>query len=82
MRRSGENERWRGGRRGLQIENYGKKDQKEWIDNTVTVLDPHNCTLTPVPSPLYPHPCTLTLVQQVTMRKRTLVISKGSKSFD
>ena len=29
--------------RGLQIENYGKKEQ-EWLDNTVTVPDSHPCT--------------------------------------
>ena len=39
MRRSGEDERWR----GLQIENYGKKEQREWLDNTVTVPDSHPC---------------------------------------
>ena len=40
MRRSGEDERWR----GLPIENYGNKEQKEWLDNSVTVNDPHACT--------------------------------------
>ena len=39
MRRSGEDERWREGR---PIENYGKKEQKEWLDNTLP--DPHPCT--------------------------------------
>ena len=39
MRRSGEDERWR---RGRPIENYGKKEQKEWLDNTLP--DPHPCT--------------------------------------
>ena len=41
MRRSGEDERWRGGR---PIKNYGKKEQIEWLDNTVTLPDPHPCT--------------------------------------
>ena len=27
-------------RGGLQIENYGKKEQKEWLDNNVTVPGP------------------------------------------
>ena len=36
MRRSGEDERWR---RGRPIENYGKKEEKEWLDNTLP--DPH-----------------------------------------
>ena len=26
--------------RGLPIENFGKKEQKLWLDNTVTVPDP------------------------------------------
>ena len=39
MRRSGEDEKWR---RGRPIENYGKKEQKEWLDNTLP--DPHPCT--------------------------------------
>ena len=39
MRRSGEDEKWRWGR---PIENYGKKEQKEWLDNTLP--DPHPCT--------------------------------------
>ena len=30
--------------RGLPIENYGKKEQKEWLDKTVTVPDPRPCT--------------------------------------
>ena len=32
------------GERGLPIENYGKKEQKEWIDNNLTVPDAHPCT--------------------------------------
>ena len=28
-------------RGGWPIENYGKKEQKAWLDNTVTVPDPH-----------------------------------------
>ena len=28
--------------RGQLIENYGKKEQKEWLDNTLP--DPHPCT--------------------------------------
>ena len=32
------------GERGLPIENYGKKEQKEWLDNTLTVPDPNPCT--------------------------------------
>ena len=28
--------------RGRPIENYGKKEQKEWLDNTLP--DPHPCT--------------------------------------
>ena len=28
--------------RGWLIENYGKKEQKEWLDNTLP--DPHSCT--------------------------------------
>ena len=43
MRRSGER-RWKMERGGLPIEKYGKKEQKEWLDNTVTVPDPHPCT--------------------------------------
>ena len=39
MRRSGEYERWR---EGWPIENYGKKEQKEWLDNTLPDL--HPCT--------------------------------------
>ena len=39
MRRSGEDERWREGR---PMENYGKKEQNEWLDNTLP--DPHPCT--------------------------------------
>ena len=39
MRRSVEDERWREGR---PTENYGKKEQKEWLDNTLP--DPHHCT--------------------------------------
>ena len=39
MRRSGEDERWR---EGLPIENYGKKEQKYWLDNTLS--DPHPWT--------------------------------------
>ena len=31
-------------RGGLQIENYGKKEQKEWLDNNVTVPGPNPCT--------------------------------------
>ena len=30
------------GERGRPIENYGKKEQKEWLDNTLP--DPHPCT--------------------------------------
>ena len=30
------------GERGRPIENYGKKEQKEWLDNTLH--DPHSCT--------------------------------------
>ena len=30
------------GERGRSIENYGKKEQKEWLDNTLP--DPHPCT--------------------------------------
>ena len=30
------------GERGQPIENYGKKEQKEWLDNTLP--DPHPCT--------------------------------------
>ena len=40
MRRLGEDER----RRGLPTENYGNKEQKEWLDNTVTEPDPRPCT--------------------------------------
>ena len=29
---------------GLPIENYGKHEQKEWLDNIVTVPDLHPCT--------------------------------------
>ena len=29
------------GERGRPIENYGKKEQKEWLDNTLP--DPHPC---------------------------------------
>ena len=36
MKISGEDERWR---EGWPIENYGKKEQKEWLDNTLP--DPH-----------------------------------------
>ena len=32
------------GERRLPIENYGKKEEKEWLDNTVAVYDPHPCT--------------------------------------
>ena len=32
----------RDGERGRQIENYGEKEQKEWLDNTLP--DPHPCT--------------------------------------
>ena len=32
------------GESGRPIENYGKKEQKEWLDNIVTVPDPHPCT--------------------------------------
>ena len=39
MRRSG---RMKDGERGRLIENYGKKEQKEWLDNTLP--DPHPCT--------------------------------------
>ena len=39
MRRSGEDERWREER---PIENYGKKEQKEWLDNILP--DPHPFT--------------------------------------
>ena len=28
--------------RGQPIENYGKKEQNEWLDNTLP--DPHSCT--------------------------------------
>ena len=31
-----------GGERGQPIENYGKKEQKEWLDNTLP--DSHPCT--------------------------------------
>ena len=57
------------GERGRLIENYGKKEQKEWLDNTLT--DPHpvqqGTRKKSTPSPLYsreqggrahPHPCT------------------------
>ena len=37
MRRSGED-----GDREQPIENYGKKEQKEWLDNILS--DPHPCT--------------------------------------
>ena len=30
------------GERGRPVENYGKKEQKEWLDNTLP--DPHPCT--------------------------------------
>ncbi|KAI0209952.1 hypothetical protein LSAT2_005327 [Lamellibrachia satsuma] len=40
MRRSG---RMKDGERGLPIENCGKQEQKEWLDNTVTVPHPHPC---------------------------------------
>ena len=30
------------GERGRPIENYGKKEQKEWLDNTLS--DPYPCT--------------------------------------
>ena len=40
MRRSGR--MTEGG--GLPIENYGNKEKKEWLDNTVTVPDPRPCT--------------------------------------
>ena len=30
------------GERGRPIENYGKKEQKEWLDSTLP--DPHPCT--------------------------------------
>ena len=39
MRRSG---RMKDGEREWLIENYGKKEQKEWLDNTLP--DPHPCT--------------------------------------
>ena len=39
MRRSG---RMKDGERGRPIDNYGKKEQKEWLDNTLS--DPHPCT--------------------------------------
>ena len=32
------------GVRGLPIENFGKKEWKVWLNNTVTVPDPHPCT--------------------------------------
>ena len=32
------------GERGLPIENYGRKEQKKLLHNTVTVPDPHPCT--------------------------------------
>ena len=38
MTRSGEDDRWR----GQLIENYGKKEQKEWLDNILP--NPHPCT--------------------------------------
>ena len=41
MRRSGVDEVWR---EGLPKENYGKKEQKEFLDNTVSVLVPQPCT--------------------------------------
>ena len=41
MRRSG---RMKDGDWGLLIANYGKKEEKEWLDNTVTIPDPHPCT--------------------------------------
>ena len=31
----------KGGERERPIENYGKKERKEWLDNTL--LDPHPC---------------------------------------
>ena len=34
--------RMKDGERGRPIEKYGKKEQKEWLDNTVP--DPHRCT--------------------------------------
>ena len=30
------------GERGRPIENYGKKEQKEWLD--ITLPEPHRCT--------------------------------------
>ena len=36
--------RMKDGERRWPIENYGKKEQKEWLDNTLTVPDPHLCT--------------------------------------
>ena len=56
MRRSGEE--MKDGEREQPIENYGKKEQKEWLDNILP--DPHPCTAgnkeeETVPDP---HPCT------------------------
>ena len=41
MRRSGDGE---SGERELPIENYGKKEQKPWLVNSVTAPDPNPCT--------------------------------------
>ena len=32
------------GRGGAADRKLGKKEQKEWLDNTVNVADPHRCT--------------------------------------
>ena len=48
------------GERGRLIKNYGKKEQKEWLDNTVTVPDHHPCTAGNKEEETVPdhHPCT------------------------
>ena len=71
------------GERELPIENYGKKEQKEWLDNILP--DPHPCTAwnkEDTHTHTHTHPHTHTHTHTLTHTHTNLVILVIARSCD